>query len=175
MKNKKTIYEMSLLAILIALLWLLDLTGIGYIPIGTGLTITILVFPVSIAAICIGKKGGILLGLMFGLTSYLTAVSGKDPVGNILFQEHPMQLAVVCIVSRILMGLGVALIYQGLSKLIKNDIIAITVASISGTFLNLFKVLITAMSVNFLIELIVNTILSIGLSKVVHLFKKRIA
>lgn len=192
MKNKKIIYEMSLLAILIALLWLLDLTGIGYIPIGTGLTITILVFPVSIAAICVGKKGGILLGLMFGLTSYLTAVSGKDPVGNILFQEHPVQLAVVCIVSRILMGLGVALIYQGLAKLMKNDIIAITVASISGTFLNtlffltffwaffnnqenLFKVLITAMTVNFLIELIVNTILSIGLSKVVHLFKKRMA
>ena len=92
----------------------------------------------------------------------------------------------------LLMGLGVALIYQGLAKLMKNDIIAITVASISGTFLNtlffltffwaffnnqenLFKVLITAMSVNFLIELIVNTILSIGLSKVVHLFKKRMA
>ena len=90
------------------------------------------------------------------------------------------------------MGLGVALIYQGLAKLMKNDIIAITVASISGTFLNtlffltffwaffnnqenLFKVLITAMTVNFLIELIVNTILSIGLSKVVHLFKKRMA
>ena len=42
MKNRKIIYEMSLLAILIALLWMMDLTGIGYIPTGPGLTITLL-------------------------------------------------------------------------------------------------------------------------------------
>lgn len=193
MKNKKIIYEMSLLAILIALLWLLDLTGIGYIPVGAGLNITLLVFPVSIAAICVGKKGGLLLGLMFGLTSYLTAVNGKDPVGQVLFQEQPIQLAVVCIGSRILMGLGVALIYQGLNKLFKKDhIVSIIVASISGTLLNtiffliffwaffsstenLFKFIFSALAINFVIELIVNSILSFSLSKVIQYFKKRMA
>ena len=136
MKNKKIIYEMSLLAILIALLWLLDLTGIAYIPTGPGLTITLLVFPVSIAAICLKEKGGIVLGLMFGLTSYLTAVQGKDPVGAILFEQQPIALAIVCIGSRILMGLGVALIYRLLNKFFKKELISITISSISGTLLN---------------------------------------
>lgn len=192
MKNKKIIYEMSLLAILIALLWMLDLTGIGYIPTGPGLTITLLVFPVAIAAICLKEKGGIVLGLMFGLTSYLTAVQGKDPVGAVLFEQQPIALAIVCIGSRILMGLGVALLYRILNKYIKQDIISITIASISGTFLNtlffltffwaffnnqdnLFKIIIGAMTVNFLIELVVNSVISITLSKVIYMFKKRMA
>lgn len=189
MKNRKKIYEMALLAILIALLWMMDLTGIGYIPTGPGLTITLLVFPVTIAAMCTKEKGGILLGIMFGLTSYLTAVQGKDPVGQVLFQEQPIALAIVCIGSRILMGLGVALIYRLIKKIIKKDIISITVASISGTLLNtlffltffwaffnnqdnLFKIIIGAMTVNFLIELVVNSVISITLSKVIYMFKK---
>ena len=40
---------------------------------------------------------------------------------------------------------------------------------------NLFKIIIGAMTVNFLIELVVNSVISIALSKVIYMFKKRMA
>lgn len=188
MKKRKLIYEMSLLAILIALLWLLDLTGIGYIPTGA-LSITILVFPVAVAAICLGIKGGLILGLMFGLTSFMLCVNGKDPVGAVLFAETPFLLAFVCIAPRMMMGLCVALVYKGLNKLLKGNIFATIIAGVSGTIFNtlffltffwaffnnsknFFDVLMAALAYNFIIEIIVNTVISVFVSKVIYKFNK---
>ena len=121
MKKHQQIYELTLLAILVAIIWIMDLTGIGYIPVGPGLTATLLVIPVTVGAICLGYKGGITLGLMFGLTSFLQCITGKDPVGTILFSEQPILTFIACIGPRILVGFCVALIYKWLFKILKEN------------------------------------------------------
>ena len=66
MKNRKKIYEMALLAILVAFILLMSFTPIGYIR-TFGLEITLLVIPVVIGAICLGPKGGLILVVFYNV------------------------------------------------------------------------------------------------------------
>ncbi len=135
MNRKKQIYEMTLLAILTGMIILMSFTPIGYIK-TAGLEITLLVIPVVIGGICLGIKGGIFLGLVFGITSYLQCILGFSFFGATLNSINPILTPIVCIIPRTLMGLLVGLIYETLTKIIKKDIITILITSISGALLN---------------------------------------
>lgn len=190
MKKQKQIYELTLLSILTAILWVMDLSGIGYIPVGTGLTATLLIIPVVVGAICLGYKGGIFLGLMFGLTSFLQCVTGKDPVGVILLANYPVLTFIACIVPRVLMGFCVALLYKWLFKLLKGNVLSNIIASISGTLFNtlfflitfwlcfsntenLFKFIWAALAINFVVEIIVNSIVGAVISKALYVYSNK--
>ncbi len=137
MKNRKKIREITMLAVLSALIILMSFTPIGYIKIiPMGLEITLLVIPVVIGAICLGPKGGLILGTLFGITSLLQCVFGFSPFGATLLSINPFFTAILCIIPRALMGFLVGVIFNTLNKVFKKDLLAHIIASVSGALLN---------------------------------------
>ena len=137
MKNRKKIKEITMLSVLAAVIILMSFTPIGYIRIvPIGLEITLLVIPVVIGAICLGPKGGLILGTLFGITSLLQCVFGFSTFGATLLSINPIFTAILCIIPRALMGFLVGVIFNTLNKLLKKDLFAHVIAAVSGALLN---------------------------------------
>lgn len=134
----QTLVITSLLA---ALIMIMTFTGIGYIPIGP-LKLTFLVLPVAIGSIILGPKIGLLLGTIFGLSSFITCF-GLDAFGAVLLSINPLYTFLTCVVPRMLCGFLPGLIYRGLAannkflaKHDKQDIVATSIASVSTALIN---------------------------------------
>lgn len=134
MNKHKKIRDLVLFSILVAIIFVMSFTPLGYIK-TFGLEITLLVIPVVIGAINLGPYYGTLLGFTFGLSSFFQCF-GFSAFGTTLFGINPWYTAIVCIIPRTLMGLCVALIFQGLNKVVKKDIINHIIACVSGALLN---------------------------------------
>ncbi|MCQ2432693.1 MAG: ECF transporter S component [Clostridia bacterium] len=126
--------KMVQMAILIAIMLVFAFTPLGYLPIGP-LSITLMCVPVAIGAIVTGPTGGAVLGLVFGLTSFVQCF-GKDPFGTFLFGQNPFGTFVMCIVARVLCGWLSGLIFKGMQKIDKTKIVSYYVASLSTALLN---------------------------------------
>lgn len=129
----RTLYLVQL-AILAAILLLLEVTGLGYIRI-PALSMTIMQVPVIIGAIVLGPAAGAILGAIFGLTSFAQAF-GKDPLGAILLTYNPVGLFVTTVITRTLMGWLCGLIYRGLKATKMHKNLSLVLASLSGALLN---------------------------------------
>ncbi|MBO5952662.1 MAG: ECF transporter S component [Oscillospiraceae bacterium] len=115
-KNHTKILYLTQMAVLIAIMLVLELTGLGMIKIGI-LEMTILQFPVIVGAILMGQSVGAALGLVFGLISFWECF-GKSAFGTALLGINPIFTFLVCVPTRTLMGWLCGLIYAGLRKLI---------------------------------------------------------
>ena len=82
------------LSVLIAILHLLELTGLGMIK-TAGLEITIMLVPVIVGAIVMGPGAGALLGGVFGLISFWECF-GKSSFGVVLMGINGLVEAIVC-------------------------------------------------------------------------------
>lgn len=138
-KRKSTVnplvVEMTMTALLAALIVLMTFTPIGYIPIGP-VKMTLLTLPVAVGSIALGMRSGIILGTLFGLTSFYTCF-GMDFVGVGLMAINPFLTFVMCVVPRVLCGLLPALIYKAISKnSTKRTMLAIPVAGASVAIIN---------------------------------------
>jgi len=127
-------YKLVQLALFISIIVLLDLTKLGYI-IKPGMSITLLVIPVTVGAIVLGPVQGAILGAAFGLTSFAQCF-GADPVGVALLAHNPIGTFIMTMVPRILMGLLTGLIFKGLKRIDKTKGISYAVASLAGPALN---------------------------------------
>lgn len=132
--NKKRLVKLIIDASLSALIVVLAFTPLGYLKIGV-VSVTFISIPVVVGAIINGPGSGAFLGGVFGLTSFLQCF-GLDIFGTTLFSINPFFTAVMCFVPRILMGLLCGLIYSGISKKSRNDILNFSVTSLSGGVLN---------------------------------------
>lgn len=105
------------LAMLCAVLLVMSFTPLGYLNIGP-LAISLNMIPVGIAAITLGYEGGMVLGALFGITSFLQCIGigGTSPMGVILFEISPTLAFVQRFVPRLLAGLLCGLIYSGIKK-----------------------------------------------------------
>ena len=70
--KKAKVFRIALSALFAALLAVMAFTPLGYIPTGA-FNITLMFLPVIFGAIAIGPAAGAVLGLLFGLTSFLQA------------------------------------------------------------------------------------------------------
>lgn len=144
-QHKKVLY-LTQMAVLIAIMLVLELTGIGMIKIGP-LEMTILQFPVIVGAILMGPAAGAGLGLVFGLISFWECF-GKSAFGATLLGINPIFTFLVCVPTRTLMGWLCGLIYRGMHKVMVSGhestgashqvrvIVPYVVASLSGALLN---------------------------------------
>lgn len=134
MKNAKLQYWIRL-TLFAAILLLMTATGLGYIktPI---LNITILTVPIAVAAITLGPTAGAVMGLIFGLTSAWSAVSGSGGMTTLLFNYHAVGTLVLCIVPRVLVGWLCALVYRGVKQIAGDNIVGVILGSISAPLLN---------------------------------------
>ena len=133
-KDSKRIVHLTLTALLIALLIVL---GYVNIPQPAGLSITFNMIPVAIAAIAMGVKGGAVIGGAFGIISFLQCFElvGYSAMGATLVAVSPILTFVQRFVSRLLVGVLVALIYQGLRKKL-SVYLSCTLAGFSAALLN---------------------------------------
>ena len=110
--NKRTnVRALAILGLMTALLILFSFTPIGTIPIGP-LSITLNVIPVAIAAIAMGPAGGLAMGCVFGLLSFLQCLG----IGVILFSINPFLAFIQRFIPRALDGFLVGLIFRALEK-----------------------------------------------------------
>lgn len=131
------------ISLLIAVMLVLELTGLGMIKIGP-LEMTILQFPVIVGAILMGPAAGAGLGLVFGLISFWECL-GKSAFGASLLAINPFYTFLVCVPTRTLMGFFCGLIYQLFHKLLVQGrencnqavkMIPYVISSLSGALLN---------------------------------------
>ena len=95
MRNRKTL-EMVQLAILTAIVVIFAFTPIGYLK-TPAVEITFLCIPVAVGAIVLGPVPGMILGAVFGITSFLQAALGMSTFGATLFAINPVFTALLCL------------------------------------------------------------------------------
>ena len=117
MNKSMDVRALAILGLMTALLILFSFTPIGTIPIGP-LSITLNVIPVAVAAIALGPAGGLIMGCVFGLLSFLQCLGIGIPsgMGITLFSIDPFLAFIQRFIPRALDGFLVGLIFRALEK-----------------------------------------------------------
>lgn len=127
--RNEQIRKMVLAAILMAIIVLMTFVPqLGYITIGL-VPITIIHIPVIVGGILLGRKYGLLLGLVFGLGSMTRS-----------FMEYPLYAPftnpLLSVVPRAFVGFIASDIYSLFSKAIKQEKLAVPIALGMVTFIH---------------------------------------
>lgn len=142
MKNQKT-KDLIMYAMFIAIeMMLVFIPFLGYIPIGP-LRATTLHIPVIIAGVILGKKGGSIIGLIFGLSSLFYNTVSPTVTSFVFspFISGSILSAVVAIVPRVLIGFVSGIIFEQFSKHKGNQYLGIIIAGLAGSLTNTILVL----------------------------------
>ena len=133
--NHLSTKQMATLALMIAVVVVLSVTPFGTIPIGS-LSITLNMIPIAIAGIAVGPAGGLIVGLVFGIFSFLQSMGVIMPsgLGMLTFSLSPAMTFVQRVVSRALVGFLVGLLFKLIRKL--NTYVAYFVTGAAAAFLN---------------------------------------
>ena len=115
--KKVDVRALAILSLMTALVIVFSFTPIGSIPIGP-LVITLNIIPIAIAAIALGPRGGLAIGAVFGLLSFLQCVGVGIPsgMGAVLFGISPFLAFVQRFVPRALDGFLVGVIFRACEK-----------------------------------------------------------
>ena len=92
--------------------------------------------PVIISATVLKPRDSAIIGGIFGITSFIQAVSGMSALTGALFQLNPFFTFILCVVPRVLEGWLGGLIFQGVKKIDKTNFISYAVGSLSVPLLN---------------------------------------
>ncbi|MBO5929156.1 MAG: ECF transporter S component [Clostridia bacterium] len=199
MKTKKVnILRMVELAILTAIVLVLQLTGTAIKLTALGTSVSLVLIPIVLGAVVLGPATGAWLGGVFGAVTYLMGVFGMDAFTAILFQNHPFLTALTCFGKGIAAGFFAGLLYRLIAK--KSKPVALFVAAAAAPIFNtglfiigallmsetlaanfvaegstvLYFIFIGCAGINFLLELALNLIVAPSLSTVVQAVQKRV-
>ena len=192
------------LALLVALVVALQMVSALIPPIGGMVSITLTLIPVVVGGILLGKRAGAILGFAFGLIVMINCMVALDPGGNILWNANPFFTALICFVKGTAAGFVPAWLYELICgkaekvgegrKFVATVVAALTAPIVntglfvSGMFL-LFKdilyawadganvvmyVLVGLAGINFLVEFLINTILSPAIVRITAVVGKRL-
>lgn len=176
-KNKiKLLTEISIFSAIIVILQILaTFINFGSFP------ITLTLIPIIVGSFVYGPLVGALLGLVFGMVVSIMVIIGSDPSGATMFLLHPVITVVTCLLKGALAGYLSGLCY----KLFKNInqkvriIISSAICPIVNTLILSLSLLIffneelkiligMFVSVNFVIELLINVLLAPGLTNLIR-------
>lgn len=132
--NEKT-QELAALGLLTAIVFLMSFTPLGYLKVGP-LSLTFLTVPVIVAAAVLKPRDAAIIGGMFGITSFIQAVTGASMLTGALFQLNPFLTFLLCVVPRVLEGFLGGLIFQGLKKIDRTQFVSYLLTSLSVPVLN---------------------------------------
>ena len=118
--------NLTTVGILGAIVIMLGLTPLGFIPLGV-LTITSLHIPVIIAGILEGPVVGGLVGLIFGFFSLFNAMTRPTPISFVFY--NPL----ISIMPRILIGVVTGIVYRALKDKDNNKL---------RLFMNVFRTIV---------------------------------
>lgn len=183
-------------AMLAALVALLQVFG-GLIPMPGGIAPTLALIPIVLGGVLLGVWYGAALGALFGLITVLQAPMGALTL--VLFNEEPVLFVLIAMVKAIAAGIVPALVFRLFRK--SHPFTGVIVASLSSpivntslfllgsfTILDAFDVYITeaglamnavqflfaiVITTNFLAEIIISTVLSPAIYRVIIAVQKR--
>lgn len=137
--RKEAIYQMTVSALMVALILVLGMTPLGLIPLGF-INVTILCVPVIVGALALGPQVGLGLGACFGLTSALSAfgLSLVPPSGlaSALVAASPPLAIIMCFVPRLLVPLSANAVYRLIARGKAQSPAALPIAAIVGSLTN---------------------------------------
>lgn len=147
MKNTK---NFTLTAMFLAILILLAVTPLGFIPIGP-INATTMHIPVIIASIVLGPRLGAFLGGTFGLISMIRSTVVQTPLSFVFSPFIPvigtdhgsLKALLISFIPRILIGVVPYFVFKGMQKLIKNKVntVSLFIAGLSGSLVNTILVM----------------------------------
>ena len=190
------VLHMVQMAILIALIIVMQSFG-ATIKVGPT-SFSLVLIPIALGGMLVGKGGGALLGLIFGVMTLMAGVTGQDFFTQVLFQDHPLLTALICLGKGTAAGFGAGLVYELVSK--KNKIVGGFLAAASAPILNtglfilgallvsdtlssnfvaegstvIYFLVIGCAGLNFIVEFLVNLVVSPALNMVVNVATKNI-
>ena len=138
---KKNTFNIALFGLFTALIIMMVFFGIGFISVGQ-IAITLLHIPIIIAAIAIGTKEGVLVGLIVGVCCMIKAALRPETPTDPLFVNP-----IVSVLPRMLIGLFSGLVYRAFMSIVKNKeagvipAAACIVSAVVGTLTNTVFVL----------------------------------
>ncbi|MBE6760622.1 MAG: ECF transporter S component [Ruminococcaceae bacterium] len=131
------VLRLSLLGLFAAIVLLMSFTPLGYLRIGA-LSVSFLVIPVAAGAIMLGPWGGLILGTLFGFSSFAQAFVG-DAFAAMLLSINPICYAIMCIVPRVLTGLFAGLVSKGFARSEKTTINTVTRSVVTSLLTPVFN------------------------------------
>lgn len=135
------VHRITLTAILMAIVFLLAFTPLGYLVIGP-IAATTIQMPVIVGAVIMGPTAGATLGFAFGLSAIVKVLTmpGADPFATMALNYSPLAYIVVCMASRIVMGWLTGVIAMALRKIPalhgKKSFIGYGITGFAGSMLN---------------------------------------
>ena len=127
--------SLTRLALLVAIELVMKAIGLGSVPVGP-LYMSFLTLPIAVGAITMGPLAGLILGAVFGAVSFYDAVTGGSAMTSALFQVSPLHTFILCVGTRLLMGLCVGLVYEALRRLDKKGSWSCLVSAMCAPGLN---------------------------------------
>ena len=128
MRNK-TIKDLVFASIIIGIIVALTATQWGFINVGLLSAITIIHIPVLVGTVVLGKKYGLLLGTVFGLSSMVLAFFTLGP-------NAPFTNPILSVLPRALFGFIIYPLYKFFIKRINSKPIAISIAVVISYFIH---------------------------------------
>ena len=136
MKNRNNTRWLTQLALLVAVLLVMNYTPLGYLQVGP-LSMSLLTIPVAIGAMTLGPVAGAILGGVFGTTSFVSALRTPSVMSAAMLQASPVGTFITCFVARVLVGLCAGWVYIGIKKLLpKNTKLCCALGGLSAPVLN---------------------------------------
>ena len=102
-------------ALLVAVEIVMSVTPLGYLDLPF-LSASLLSIPVAIGAIILGTWASTLLGLVFGLSSFIKGFSTTAPMTIAMYSASLPASFAVAVIGRVLMGLCTGLLVQAVRK-----------------------------------------------------------
>lgn len=148
MKEVKNTSDLVKMALFVAIIILLSVTPLGYIHFGI-INATTIQIPVIIGAILFGWKKGAFLGGVFGITSMIKNTVQPNATSFVFSPFVPvfgkdkgsLFAIVVCIVSRVMIGVVVGLLFKALSKTKLSKALSAGVCGFCGALTNTILVM----------------------------------
>lgn len=137
-KSKANVHDLVKLALMVALLVAMDLTGLAMIPL-PGQYASIMTVPVAVGAMLLGPLAGAVLGGVMGLISFSNAL--KTGFSTLFLAGYTGGIVVVLsivnsILPRILMGACTGWVFQLVHRLDKTQTISYYIGGIAAPLLN---------------------------------------
>lgn len=148
MKEVKNTSDLVKMALFVAIIILLSVTPLGYIHLGV-INATTIQIPVIIGAILFGWKKGAFLGGVFGITSMIKNTVQPNATSFVFSPFVPvfgkdkgsLFAIVVCIVSRVMIGVATGLLFKALSKTKLSKALSAGVCGFCGALTNTILVM----------------------------------
>lgn len=200
--RKQSILYLVELAVLTAIVLVLQFTGAAIrVPI-LGTSISLVLIPIALGAMLLGPSAGAWLGFVFGAITYIMGgVMGMDPFTAFLFQHNPIITAGICFLKSTLAGYLSGLLYKALRS--RKPLLAVFVCSMLVPVINtgifcvgcmlilntiagyiswaglpeqsaVYFVFIGCAGINFLFEFAINIVFSPVLHRLLDILGKRL-